>query len=69
MPGVDGIATLKRIRNVRDGVKPIVLTGSDDDAMQLLALRLGAHGYVVKDQDPAFLIEGIRKVFAGQIWP
>ena len=68
MPGVDGIATLKRIRDVRHRVKIIVLTGTDDDAMQLLALRLGAHGYVVKDQDPAFLIEGIRKVFAGQIW-
>ena len=68
MPGVDGIATLKRIRDVRHRVKIIVLTGTDDDAMQLLALRLGAHGYVVKDQDPVFLIEGIRKVFAGQIW-
>ena len=53
MPGVDGIATLKRIRDDRHRVKIIVLTGSDDDAMQLLALRLGAHGYVVKDKDPA----------------
>ena len=68
MPGVDGFSALKRIQEGRQRVKTIVLSGCDDDFTQLLALRLGASGYVSKDKAPAFLVEGIRKVFAGQVW-
>ena len=68
MPGVDGFSTLKSLRASRQRVKTIVLTASSDESTQLLALRLGASGYVSKDKAPAFLVEGIRKVFEGRIW-
>ena len=68
MPGVDGICTLKRIREWEHNVRTLVLTESDDEGMQALAITLGASGYVVKNKEVEFLVDGIRKVHEGEIW-
>ncbi len=67
MPDIDGVSTLKQIQESSCDVKTIVLTESDDDGMQVLAMKLGAFGYVVKTSEPRQLIEAIRKVNDGEI--
>ena len=67
MPEVDGISTLKQIQESPHNVKTIVLTESEDEGMQVLAMKLGASGYVVKTSEPDLLLEAIRKVNNGEI--
>lgn len=66
MPGVDGIAATEQL--VRRGSRPrvIVLTtyGLDDDVRA--ALAAGAHGFLLKTDEPEHLLHGIRTVAAGE---
>ena len=48
MPDIDGVSALKQIQESPFDVKTIVLTESDDEGMQILAMKLGASGYLVK---------------------
>ena len=66
MPGMDGLATLDalRVRPRRPAV--IVLTTFNTDDYVVRALRLGAEGFLLKDADPARLVEAIRRVHAGE---
>lgn len=68
MPGLDGFATLKQIRDLRHDVRIIVLSESQDEAMRFLVVKLGASGYVAKSEDAGFLVDGIRSVHRGGTW-
>lgn len=48
MPALDGIAATRRIVADGRGVRVVVLTGSSDDEVGLLALQAGASGGVTK---------------------
>ena len=64
MPGMDGLAALKELREARARV--IVLTSFGDDDKLFAALRAGAAGFLLKDVEPADLIRAIRTAHAGQ---
>ena len=49
MPEMDGLETLRRIREKRPNVKIIMLTASDREADLLDTIRMGASGYLLKD--------------------
>ena len=67
MPEVDGVTATRRITadprlaSVRVGV----LTTFDDDESVFAALRAGAYGFLVKDLEPAELLQAIRVVAGG----
>jgi DNA-binding NarL/FixJ family response regulator len=67
LPGADGLDTTQRIFSnaALEGVRVIVLSVSDDDDKLFGALRAGASGFLVKDTDPADLIEAVRAVASG----
>jgi two-component system response regulator AtoC len=48
MPGMDGIETLKKIKEVRPGTLAIIMTGYPTIESSIEALRCGAHDYVIK---------------------
>lgn len=54
LPDSEGIDTLMRVRREAPAVPVIVLTGSDDDALAMAAVRWGAHDYVVKQHVQAY---------------
>lgn len=61
LPGSTGTATVQRFRQLQPSVPVVVLTGLDDDATALEALRVGAQDYLVKDElDPRRLAQTIR---------
>jgi serine/threonine protein kinase/DNA-binding CsgD family transcriptional regulator len=62
MPGKTGLDILPDIRRQAPDVKVLVLTGRDDDLYIMRALRLGAHGYVLKSTDEDKLVDSIRQV-------
>jgi len=63
MPRLDGVGALKRLRDTRARV--IVLTSFGDDDKLFAALRAGAAGYLLKDVEPAELLQAIRTVHDG----
>ncbi len=67
MPGVDGLEATRRISADEDlaGVKVIILTTFESDEYVYQALRAGASGFLVKDTEPADLIQAVRVVARG----
>ncbi|GAA2116403.1 response regulator transcription factor [Streptomyces synnematoformans] len=67
MPELDGIEATQLIAADEDlaGVRVLVLTTYDTDEHIMAALRAGASGFLVKDTQPAALLEAIRTVAAG----
>lgn len=65
MPGMDGVETMKRIRDSGSDAKVLVLTSFAEDAQIVAAVRAGASGYLLKDVRPDELISAIRAVHSG----
>jgi DNA-binding NarL/FixJ family response regulator len=67
MPRVDGLEATRRISADEDlaGVKVIILTTFESDEYVYQAIRAGASGFLVKDTEPADLIQAVRVVARG----
>jgi DNA-binding NarL/FixJ family response regulator len=67
MPGMDGLEATRLICADEDlaGVKVIILTTFESDEYVYQALRAGASGFLVKDTEPAELIQAVRVVARG----
>jgi DNA-binding NarL/FixJ family response regulator len=67
MPGVDGLEATRRISADDDlaGVKVIILTTFESDEYVYQAIRAGASGFLVKDTEPADLLQAVRIVARG----
>ncbi|HEX2355263.1 MAG TPA: response regulator transcription factor [Micromonosporaceae bacterium] len=67
MPGADGIAALRGLRERGNPARVLVITSFTEPAAVLPAVRAGAAGYVYKDVDPPALAAAIRSVHAGHV--
>jgi DNA-binding NarL/FixJ family response regulator len=67
MPGTDGIAALRRLRDDGSKARVLVVTSFTEQRTVVPALRAGAAGYVYKDVDPDALAGAIRSVYAGHV--
>jgi len=68
MPGTDGLEATRRILEAdssETGPRVLVLTTFDIDDYVYEALRSGASGFLLKDTDPAQLVDAIRIVARG----
>lgn len=66
MPGMDGIAATRALRESDTPPQVIVLTTFHADDYVLRALRAGAAGFLLKDTEPAEIVEAVRLVHAGE---
>ncbi len=67
MRGMDGLATLKALKEQGYGGYVVMLTVSDSESDIIDALRSGADGYLLKDMEPEDVLESIRAAASGQI--
>ena len=67
MPGTDGLEATRRIAADDDlaGVKVIILTTFESDEYVYQALHAGASGFLVKDTEPAELLQAVRVAARG----
>lgn len=65
MPGVDGVAGTRLIKEDYPDIKVIVLTTFDDDEYVFGALKNGASGYLLKGSSVSELADAIRVVHSG----
>ena len=68
MPGTNGLAATRTLKQRHPGLVVLVLTRHDEDSHLQELLRAGASGYVVKQSPPPQLLQAIRIVGAGGIY-
>lgn len=66
MPGGDGLAATRRITERAEAPAVLVVTTFDLDDYVFGALEAGASGFILKDCEPAELIEAIRRLAGGE---
>lgn len=65
LPDVDGLEVIPQIKKQFKDVKIMVLTSYSDYKFVGQALKNGADGYIVKSNEPAELIKGVKEVMDG----
>lgn len=67
MQGMDGLETLKALREFDLNVKVLMLTVSDNDEDVVCAITYGADGYLLKDMDPEEILNKVKESINGQM--
>jgi two-component system response regulator NreC len=65
MPGVNGLAATKRLKELQAKTAIVTLTRHGDDGYLQELLRAGVSGYVLKQSPPSELLQAIRAAAAG----
>jgi DNA-binding NarL/FixJ family response regulator len=65
MPGMDGLAAARILRERLPGIKIIMLSTFPDEDLLRAAVRNGAKGYLLKNMRPEELLSSIRAVHRG----
>jgi DNA-binding NarL/FixJ family response regulator len=66
MPVLDGLAATRELAGEPGGPRIIILTTFDIDEYVFEALRAGASGFLLKDTEPAELLQAVRIVAGGE---
>jgi DNA-binding NarL/FixJ family response regulator len=66
MPNVDGVEATRQLVESGSSARILILTTFDLDEYVYDALRAGASGFLLKDVQPAQLVDAIRVVSAGE---
>ena len=68
MPELDGVGTIKEIRELDENAQIVVLTTYDGDEDIYRAIKAGAKAYLLKDTARDALVETVRRVHAGETY-
>lgn len=66
MPEMDGLTTIKHLREDQPEIAIIILTTYNEDDLMYQGLQLGAQGYLLKDVDRQTLIRTIKAAAQGE---
>jgi two-component system nitrate/nitrite response regulator NarP len=68
MPELGGMGVIRKLRGERNLTKVVILTAAIDDSSLMEARSLRVNGMVLKNSDPAYLLECLEAVSAGRTW-
>ncbi|MBT8188230.1 MAG: response regulator transcription factor [Croceitalea sp.] len=68
IPEINGIATLRKIKQEFPNTKVLMYSGQSEDVYALSTIRAGAFGYLSKSADVDYIISAIRKVAEGNMF-
>lgn len=66
MKGINGLETLRTLRDMGEDARIILLTVSNAPEDLIAAIRAGADGYILKDNDPDDILRLIGNAMQGQ---
>jgi two-component system response regulator DevR len=66
LPDGSGIDVCREVRSADPEIKALILTSYQDDEALFSAIMAGAAGYVLKEIRGSDLVDGVRRVAAGQ---
>lgn len=67
MQGMDGLETLKAMREAQISARIIILTVSDNNEDVVCAITYGADGYLLKDMEPEDILQKIKQAAVGKM--
>lgn len=67
MPEINGIETLKLLRDAGVASRVVVFTVSDNEEDVIAALKAGADGYLLKDMEPEDLLSNLNQAALGKM--
>ncbi len=68
MPGLPAVRVARELQDRQDAPRILVLSAYGDLESVLEMLRAGVRGYMLKDEDPIRIPEGVRAVANGSRW-
>jgi two-component system invasion response regulator UvrY len=68
MPGLSGIALIKRLKLEKPNLRLLVLSMHGEQQYAARALKAGASGYLTKDSASDQLVKAIRRIAAGGVY-
>lgn len=68
IPEINGIATLRKIKQEFPSTKVLMYSGQSEDVYALSTIRAGAFGYLSKTADVDYIISAIKKVSEGNMF-
>ena len=68
LSGINGIETIKQIKNINEKIKIIILTAQNNDEQVLDSLCAGAQAYCLNDIKPEKMIHVIESIYEGAVW-
>lgn len=68
IPEINGIATLRKMKQEFPNIKVLMYSGQSEDVYALSTIRAGAFGYLSKSADVDYIISAIRKVAEGNMF-
>lgn len=68
IPEINGIATLRKIKQDFPSTKVLMYSGQSEDVYALSTIRAGAFGYLSKTAEVDYIISAIKKVAQGNMF-
>lgn len=68
MPGISGVETIQRILRFKPQIKILALSNHDELSYIQSMMDAGARGYVLKNIEPAELLNAIKTIRSGKIY-
>ena len=68
IPEINGIATLRKIKQEHPNTKVLMYSGQSEDVYALSTIRAGAYGYLSKSANTEYMVTAIRKVAEGNMF-
>jgi two-component system, NarL family, nitrate/nitrite response regulator NarL len=68
MPDGSGVDVIRALAGAETAPRIVILTAAIDDPVLVEARRLGVRGMVLKNSDPAYLLECLDRVRSGGSW-
>lgn len=65
LPGRTGLDVLAEIKRTKPGLPVLMLSMHPEDQYAVRALRMGAAGYLTKDQAPEEIARAVRRIISG----
>ncbi|MCG2462046.1 response regulator transcription factor [Flavobacteriaceae bacterium F89] len=65
IPEINGIATLRNLKQEYPDIKVLIFSGQSDDVYAMSTIRAGAFGYLSKTAELDFIVAAVKKVADG----
>ncbi|NAY92359.1 response regulator [Muricauda sp. JGD-17] len=68
IPEINGIATLRKLKQEFPNIKTLMFSGQSEDVYALSTIRAGAYGYLSKSSDLDYIVSAVKKVSTGNMF-